>query len=151
MSWFTDVRAWDEATGVDASLTLRVEVMREEWQELQDALAADDRIEIADACADLIWTVLGLANHYGFPFNDVFAEISRSNWSKLDEHGNVVRREDGKILKPSGFSPPNLDSIVRCRAHIDGDCYWKRCPQIRDGEPKKTGRHCPLDRIDPEE
>lgn len=38
-----------------------------------------------------------------------------------------------------------------CRAHADGDCYWKDCPQKRDGEPEKTGRHCPLDHCFDEE
>lgn len=37
-----------------------------------------------------------------------------------------------------------------CHAHLDGDCYWERCPQIRDGEPEASGRHCPLDVL-PEE
>jgi len=33
-----------------------------------------------------------------------------------------------------------------CRAHADGDCTWSDCPQLRDGEPRKSGRHCPLDK-----
>lgn len=37
------------------------------------------------------------------------------------------------------------DEGVHCRANRDGDCYWRRCPQIRDNEPVKSGRHCPLD------
>lgn len=37
-----------------------------------------------------------------------------------------------------------------CHAHLDGDCYWEHCPQIRGGEPETTGRHCPLDVL-PEE
>lgn len=36
----------------------------------------------------------------------------------------------------------------RCHAQMDGDCDWKDCPQLRDGEPEKSGRHCPLDRRD---
>lgn len=36
----------------------------------------------------------------------------------------------------------------RCHADRDGDCYWTGCPQLRDGEPFKTGRHCPLDADD---
>jgi len=38
----------------------------------------------------------------------------------------------------------------RCHGHEDGDCFWKDCPQLRDGEPAKTGRHCPLDDRDDE-
>jgi hypothetical protein len=43
---------------------------------------------------------------------------------------------------------PDYRSISMCYADRDGDCYHKRCPQTRDGEPFATGRHCPLDRID---
>lgn len=35
-----------------------------------------------------------------------------------------------------------------CRSHADGDCFWKDCPQLRDNEPEKSGRHCPLDKAD---
>jgi hypothetical protein len=39
----------------------------------------------------------------------------------------------------------NWQSGTNCHAAMDGDCSWSECPQLRDGEPKKTGRHCPLD------
>lgn len=39
----------------------------------------------------------------------------------------------------------------RCRAHADGDCTWSECPQLRDDEPHRTGRHCPLDELDIED
>ena len=120
-SWFADVKAWDETTGVDAGLELRVRVMKEEWEELQDALALTDQIEIADACADLIWTVLGLANHFGFPFDAIWGEVSRSNWTKVDEQGNVLRRADGKISKPPSFSPPDIAAILSTTEASDGD------------------------------
>jgi len=41
--------------------------------------------------------------------------------------------------------------VVRCRSKMDGDCYWSGCPQLRDGEPEDSGRHCPLDRLEEEE
>jgi hypothetical protein len=40
---------------------------------------------------------------------------------------------------------------VRCHAAMDGDCYWSGCPQLRDGEPQKSGRHCPLDAVNRQE
>lgn len=39
-------------------------------------------------------------------------------------------------------------SGAQCRGHEDGECFWKDCPQLKDGEPAKTGRHCPLDNRD---
>ena len=47
------------------------------------------------------------------------------------------------------FSPQL--NLPRCHAASDGECTWKHCPQLREGEPKKTGRHCPLDWLDEEE
>lgn len=43
------------------------------------------------------------------------------------------------------IDPPRWVDSKECHAHMDGDCYWKRCPQIRDGEPQTSGRHCPYD------
>lgn len=68
-----------------------------------------------------------------------------TNWMKRYD-----RTEDGKIL-------PDTHQIAcykkrHCHAGKDGECNWKNCPQNRDGEPGKTGRHCPLDNgIDPYE
>lgn len=54
-------------------------------------------------------------------------------------------------LELERFDAANPDLIGQdCHATRDGDCYWDRCPQNREGEPGKTGRHCPLDRYDDE-
>jgi len=56
-----------------------------------------------------------------------------------------------EIVKQCGDPTPGVKfkvmGVEKCHADRDGDCYWKDCPQIRDGEPDKTGRHCPLDLI----
>ena len=87
---------------------LRVTIMREEFKELLDAIAANDLIEVADACADVIVTVLGTAAEYGIPFDEVWTEVHRSNMAKA---GGPIR-EDGKRLKPPGWTPPDIASIL---------------------------------------
>ena len=115
MSYFTEVKRWDDATGVDRrprALELRRECMEEEWGELQDAIEADDVVEIADACADLIWTVLGFANVKGLPFDAIWAEVRRSNMDKILPDGSVLRNERGKIVKPPGWTPPDIAAAL---------------------------------------
>lgn len=90
---------------------LRLTLMTEEWEELKDAMDNQDVAEIAKECADLIVTILGTAAEYGLPFNEVWAEVHRSNMAKA----GGPRREDGKILKPEGWTPPDIASVVLTR------------------------------------
>lgn len=87
---------------------LRVTIMSEEFKELLEAIEANDLVEVADACADVIVTVLGTAAEYGIPFDEVWAEVHRSNMAKA---GGPIR-EDGKRLKPPGWTPPDIASIL---------------------------------------
>jgi predicted HAD superfamily Cof-like phosphohydrolase len=91
---------------------LRLGLIQEEFNELKDAFNENDLIEVADACADILYVVLGLTISYGIPIDEVFAEVHRSNMSKLDENGNPVIREDGKVIKGKFYSPPDLAPIL---------------------------------------
>lgn len=123
MSYFQDVVRWHATFNVPIGgtptgkldverLQLRVNIMDEEWNELLDAMDAEDVVEIADACADLIVTVLGTAAEYGIPFDPVWDEVHRSNMAKLGPNGEIYRREDGKIKKPPGWTPPDIASVL---------------------------------------
>lgn len=92
--------------------TLYMELIREEAQELKDAFENKDFVEMADGAADLIWVVLGLCNSVGIPINPVWREITLSNMSKIPSDGRVIRREDGKILKPDSYFPPNIEKVL---------------------------------------
>ena len=67
-----------------------------------------DIIEAADALGDILYVVYGLALEMGVNIRDVFNEIHASNMTKLDDNGNVVKREDGKILKGDNYAKPNI-------------------------------------------
>ena len=91
---------------------LRTNLHTEEFRELGEAMLTGNIVDIADAIGDSIVVLCGTAVSYGIPLDEVFAEIHRSNMSKLGEDGKPIVREDGKILKGPNFSPPDLKSII---------------------------------------
>lgn len=103
-------------TSNQKQVQLYMELIREEYEELKDGYEAKDIVEVADACGDLIWVILGLANSLGIPMNQVWHEIALSNMSKTVEGmvgiKSVIKREDGKILKPDTYFPPNINRAL---------------------------------------
>ena len=59
----------------------------------------------------------------------------------------IVGLDSLERLEKEGYAVVPDEFAAYCRAAQDGDCIWDGCPQERDGEPRKTGRHCPLDRV----
>jgi len=125
MSFYTDVRDFHQAFGQRIGekpefpdreeRILRRKLITEEFNELTDAEYANDLVEVADALADIIYIACGTAVSYGIPLDDVFAEVHRSNMAKLVD-GKVIRREDGKIQKPEGWTAPDIKSVLN-KAH----------------------------------
>lgn len=91
----------------------RISLLYEEFQEYIAAENANDRVAVADALADIMYIICGTAIEYDIPLNEVFVEVHRSNMSKLTPDGKVLRREDGKILKPEGWTPPDIRKVLR--------------------------------------
>jgi len=92
---------------------LRVELIREELRDFTQASAgAGDVVEAADALADLLYVVYGAALEWGIPLDAVFAEVHRSNMTKVWPDGTVHYREDGKVLKPSTYSPADIRGVL---------------------------------------
>lgn len=89
---------------------LRVALIEEELAEFRNAGDAHDLVEIADALADLLYVVYGAGVTYGIDLEPIFREIHRSNMSKGDPE--VVRRPDGKILKGTNYTPPEVARLV---------------------------------------
>lgn len=83
------------------------ELIAEEFRELEEAMRDNDIEEIADACGDIIWVVLGLMNTCGIKLMPIWQEIYASNMSKTRD-GKIIKREDGKILKPDTYFPPDM-------------------------------------------
>ena len=91
-----------------ADWNLRVKLMEEELAEVRKAYANQDRINIAKELADLLYVVYGTADSCGIDIDKVFEEVHKSNMSKLDKDGKVLRREDGKVLKSELYREPDL-------------------------------------------
>jgi len=87
---------------------LRVALIQEEFEELKEALAAEDLSSIAKEMADLLYVVYGTAVSYGIDMDPVFREVHRSNMSKLGGY----KRDDGKWVKPSTYSPAHIEPIL---------------------------------------
>lgn len=109
-----DVRERDTPGFPDnATVGLRLNLIREELGELTVALTQDDLPEVADALADLIYVIYGMSRIFGIELDDVLAEVHRTNMAKVGVDGKVRRRPDEKILKPDGWLPPDITTILR--------------------------------------
>jgi predicted HAD superfamily Cof-like phosphohydrolase len=97
----------------DALAVLRVQLLAEEAEEFKAAAQAGDLIAVADALADVVYVAYGSAVTYGIDLDAVLAEVHRSNMSKLDADGRPLLREDGKVLKSSRYTPPDVAGVLR--------------------------------------
>ena len=91
---------------------LRLELIQEELDELSDAIADRDMIQIADALTDLLYVVYGAGHTFGLDLDECFQEVHRSNMSKLGDNGRPIHREDGKVMKGPGYFEPDLEGIL---------------------------------------
>ena len=94
--------------------TLRYNLIKEENEEYLDACKKGDIIEVADALGDQLYILFGTILKHGLQhkIEEVYDEIHRSNMSKLDEGGQPIYREDGKILKSNLYFRPNIKSVL---------------------------------------
>ncbi len=99
----------------DERIAMRLNLIAEEIQETIDAIRDKNIIEIADGISDSVYVLLGFALELGINMYDVFGEAHASNMTKLDHNGNVIRREDGKILKSKMFVKPDIRSVLKFR------------------------------------
>lgn len=102
------------ATLTEQEYTLRFNLMKEENEEYLDACQRGDLTEIADALGDKMYILFGTIIKHGLQhkIEEIFDEIQRSNMSKLDENGQPIYREDGKILKSNLYFRPDIKSIL---------------------------------------
>ena len=96
------------------TIKLRFNLMAEENQEYLEAANNNDLVEVADALGDMLYILCGTIIEHGMQnkIEEVFDEIQRSNMSKLDENGNPIYREDGKVLKGPNYFKPNISKIL---------------------------------------
>ena len=91
---------------------LRSRILREEFEEYNHAELGDDLAEIADALGDMAYIIAGTALEYGIPLDRVLDAIHASNMAKLGPDGKPIMREDGKVIKPKGWQPPDIEAAL---------------------------------------
>lgn len=120
---FADVHVFMHSAGQDIppfnanrsdQSDLYMKLIQEEYTELMDAEAVSDDAEICDACFDLMWVIVGYMKSRGWDCEEIWDEGAKSNLSKIDPVTlRVNKREDGKILKPEGWKPPDFAKFVK--------------------------------------
>ena len=98
----------------DNQIELRYRLMQEENDEYLKAAKEGDLIEVADALGDMLYILCGTILKHGMQhkIEAVFEEIQRSNMSKLDQAGNPIYREDGKVMRSEMYFKPDIHSIL---------------------------------------
>lgn len=108
------MRACDQSVeGNDDQYRMYLSLIDEEVAELKTAVAANDMVEELDALIDILVVTIGAIHSAGYDAEGAWKEVMRTNFAKIDhETGKVRKREDGKVLKPLGWTAPELAPFV---------------------------------------
>ena len=122
MSNFNKVKTFMETFGqevktkpsfsTDKINSLRYDLIKEELEELKEAMENNDLLEAADALTDILYVTYGAGHAFGIDLDKCFEEVQNSNMSKLDENGKPIYNEAGKIMKGPKYFKPNLKKFL---------------------------------------
>ena len=91
---------------------LRIDLIKEELDELETAMNNKDLLEVADALTDILYVTYGAGHAFGIDLDKCFEEVQNSNMSKLDENGNPIYSDSGKVMKGPNYFKPNLSKFI---------------------------------------
>jgi len=91
---------------------LRIDLIKEELDELQEAMKNNDLLEVADALTDILYVSYGAGHAFGIDLDKCFDEVQNSNMSKLGENGEPIYNESGKVMKGPNYFKPDLSKFV---------------------------------------
>jgi predicted HAD superfamily Cof-like phosphohydrolase len=98
----------------EANYKMYLDLIREETEELEEAIQDNDKVEQLDALVDILVVTMGAIRAAGWDGEAAWKEVMDTNFAKIDpETGKVRKREDGKVLKPEGWKAPELAQFVR--------------------------------------
>ena len=122
MSNFKDVKIFMKTFGQmvktkpqfpdEKTMQLRFELIREELNELEQAMKTKNLEEIADALSDILYVAYGAGYAYGINVDKCFKEVKMANMSKLEKSGKPIYNEKGKVMKGPNYLEPNLKQFV---------------------------------------
>lgn len=107
----------------DGIRVLRVELIREEFNEFVEALQTQNIVETADALADMLYVIFGAGVSFGMDLENIFNEVHRSNMSKVGGH----MRDDGKWIKPDSYSKADIATALAISSVKHFDCPCSIC------------------------
>ena len=91
---------------------LRLDLIKEELDELKEAMDNKDLLEVADALTDILYVAYGAGHAFGINLDKCFDEVQNSNMSKLSENGEPIYNESGKVMKGPNYFKPDLTKFV---------------------------------------
>ena len=103
----------DKAGFSDAKTNkLRIDLIKEELEELNDAMQDENLLEVADALTDILYVTYGAGHAFGIDLDKCFEEVQNSNMSKLGEDGKPIYNEAGKVMKGPNYFKPDLSKYL---------------------------------------
>ena len=96
----------------EKTMILRFDLIKEELDELKEAMKTKDLKEVADALTDILYVTYGAGCAYGIDLDKCFNEVQRANMSKLGDDGKPIFNEKGKVMKGPNYLAPNLKKFV---------------------------------------
>ena len=96
----------------DKITSLRHDLIKEELDELKEAMDNNDLLEVADALTDILYVTYGAGHAFGIDLDKCFDEVQNSNMSKLGENGEPIYNESGKVMKGPNYFKPDLSKFV---------------------------------------
>ena len=109
----TFATACDQPPSIE-NYVMYLDLITEEYEELKEAVIANDRVEQLDALVDILVVTLGAIRAGGFDGEGAWKEVMDTNFAKIDPTtGKVIKRADGKVLKPEGWKAPELAQFVK--------------------------------------
>ena len=100
------------AFSTDKINKLRIDLIKEELEELTEAMKNNDLLEVADALTDILYVTYGAGHAFGIDLDKCFEEVQNSNMSKLDQNGKPIYNESGKVMKGPNYFKPDLSKFV---------------------------------------
>ena len=92
---------------------LRLNLIKEELNELIEAMNNKDLVEVADALTDILYVTYGAGHAFGINLDKCFEEVQNSNMSKLDHNGEPIYNDNGKVMKGPNYFKPNLSKYIK--------------------------------------
>ena len=123
MSNFNKVKTFMETFGQEVKTkpsfssdkinSLRYDLIKEELEELKEAMENKDLLEVADALTDILYVTYGAGHAFGIDLDKCFEEVQKSNMSKLGEDGKPIYNESGKVMKGPNYFKPDLTRFIK--------------------------------------